>query len=426
MKISSISYLNLDEFYSMIAERSNGVNKNLHFGNKYKELLRNVSIIFNIEELTSYELIFLKMYASKVLITEGTKYDENFVSQNYAEIYERALKPFVNYMYTLNTETDISYDDVFCNMGLLTVSCTATLTGEQLIPIIGFEPRDFFIIGTDKKCIKEAEDPKDNTMDVSYYHKIYSDENMKNYIISQFINSFYKFLLDKATAIEGGTSEYIHKFLYDKIPIPEKNPPLVNNACNIMTVSNSFIAMDFLRDEKEDILKAFTYYKGLKINSNTIIDDTEISFVLDTPMIVFARLFQALPNDRFVTIDNIYETMFNTLRAMDSSDYIPTIPNDELQKKFNVRHKGRIQAVNKSILQSYTKPETMIKKLELTPGYFNIRYMIKITLRDMDSLNEFLNILDEKMYGQKLTADIVRCIITNGKSVYSSLINKDK
>lgn len=421
MKISSISYLNLDEFYSMVVERSNSVNKNLHFGNKYKELLRNVSIIFNIEELTSYELIFLKMYASKILITENAKYDENFVSQNYADIYERSLKPFVNYIQLLNESSEISYDDVFCNMGLLTVSCSVTLTGEQLIPIIGFEPRDFFIIGTNKKCIKEAEDTKNNMMDPSYYHKIYSDENMKNYIISQFINSFYKFLLDKASSIEGGTSEYIHKFLYDKVPIPSNNPPLVNNACSILTVSNSFIAMDFLRDEKEDILKAFTYYRGLNISNDIIIDDTDISFVLDTPMIVFAKLFQALPNDRFVNIDNMYETMFNTLRAMEDSDYIPLIPDDTLQEKFRVRHKGRLQAVNKSILQSYTKPETMIKKLELTPGYFNIRYIIKISLRDMESLNDYLSILNEKMYGQKLTADIVRCIITNGKSVYSSL-----
>lgn len=383
MEIKNINFLNLDTLYQIVLDKFYDPNYDkIKFGRNLSQLLNHIVITLDLSSVSEYEYIYLKMYGTTVTELSNKRFDLEYIQKNYPDVYDSAFK-LISLFSTIDQEKDpnennIDMEGYFTPAGMIIGDCVLTLSGSHLASIISLEPRDFFIKASNNKCIIVNDDPTKNKLDPEYKNQIYTDESVKNFIISEFLTGFYKFLNDKATYIDLASDSFnTGKFLS------------LNNEKKVkmMNLRNPYVLCDFNDDNTALIIHNLNEYKELNLPQKFTIDNTYFEFSIRCEFGVFFELMNFIPYEKFICLENL------NIPAMDTADYnnIPPCPTS-WRDKYENRYKGRITGLIADIHKLYYKPEyNAIKKLEMTENYMLYSFSLLLTLDDIDRyLNQYI------------------------------------
>jgi len=376
MEVKNINFLNLDTLYQIVVEKFYDKNYNqVKFGRNLSQLLNHIVISFELSDVSEYEYIYLKMYSTHITPLVNRHFDVNYVEKNYPEVSNSIIK-WMTLLSTIDMEKDPSIshfdrDSYLTPSGIIIGDCVVALSGAQLATIISLEPRDFFIKATNNKCVIVNEDPSKNKLDPEYKDKIYDDQSVDNYIIAEFINGFYKFLIEKATFIDLASDSFnIGKFLSleDKLMV------------KLMTMRNPYLMCDFIEDDVKDTLNNLNLYKSHNFSKSFTQKNTYFEIRVRSSFGTFFELMNLLPYEKFICIENL------NIPAVESMDIIniPECPK-EWKFKYENRYNGRLKDMVTEISNKYNGIDnSAIKKLALTENYIPYSYSLLLSLEDVD------------------------------------------
>ena len=366
MKINKIEILNLDILYKTITILQNNDDyKNLLFTNEFNQVLNQLVINLDLSDINKFEYIYLKRFSSDISKFNNNKIDKDYVSTNYWDIYNESIKPL---LYLLNDIKNDNYDIDKLNilpLGLYSSDVKISLYGSALANIITYTPHIFFIKATKGKCIDE------NKKFIEDYN-IYT-EDLNSFIISEFIEKFYKYIIDSINTIDLPSSFFIDENFYNRNS---------NNLITLSSLYNREITFDFLNDNSTDINNKLKEYTSSTRDTN--LKDT--------------RIINLLPVDRIISYEPI-SIPINNCRNYEDIPFCPL----EISDKYQVRYTERINSIIGSVVRYYSKDKDVIKKVSLVNGYSKYKYMISLKLSDIE---EYLNI--ECKYELKEIIDIIK------------------
>jgi len=198
-------------------------------------------------------------------------------------------------------------------------------------------------------------------------------EDLNSFIISEFIEKFYRYIIDSINTIDLPSSFFIDENFYNR-----------NNG-NLITLSSLYnreITFDFLNDNSTDINNKLKEYTNSTRDTN--LKDTRINFIVNSSLNSFVDLTSLLPSDRIISYEPISISINNCKNYKD----IPICPL-EISDKYQVRYTERINSVIGSVNRYYNKDKDVIKRVSLVNGYSKYKYMISLKLSDIE---EYLNI----------------------------------
>ena len=408
MNIRNLSFLNIDDLYSILVERSLDENhKNEQFKRNYPHLLTHMSITFHLTEVSLYEYIFLKLCYGNVTELLNRNIDKTYIEKNFNEIYKSSIESFLAYIQAIkNSNKEIDYSNFLLPSGFITGDCVVTLSGHTLESFIGIEPLEYFVKGSENKCINIEE----TRLIPSYKEQIYTDDSLYNYTISLFINKFYKYIVEKVTYIDLISDSAIHSILNS-----------TNKELTMVTVRNPYFTIDFNSDGIEDIMNIFEIYKkDIKAVKAFTMNKTSIEFIINTNLGVFIELLNIFDISRFTSLENFSIACNDGLNINNIID-CPEI----LLDKFENRHSGRMTALITDIDKTYNG-NNLIKLLEATPNYSNFKFSITLLLEEIGEnniLNNYLNNnSNSKDFIKIKTIELLKLIIGYAKSIYKSIV----
>lgn len=380
MRINKIEILNLDILYKTITTLQNNDDyKNLLFTNEFNQVLNQLVINLDLSDINKFEYIYLKRFSSDISKFNNNKIDKDYVSTNYWDIYNESIKPL---LYLLNDIKNDNYDIDKLNilpLGLYSSDVKISLYGSALANIITYTPHIFFIKATKGKCIDE------NKKFIEDYN-IYT-EDLNSFIISEFIEKFYKYIIDSINTIDLPSSFFIDENFYNRNS---------NNLITLSSLYNREITFDFLNDNSTDINNKLKEYTNSSRESN--LKDTRINFIVNSSLNSFVDLINLLPVDRIISYEPI-SIPINNCRNYEDIPFCPL----EISDKYQVRYTERINSIIGSVVRYYSKDKDVIKKVSLVNGYSKYKYMISLKLSDIE---EYLNI--ECKYELKEIIDIIK------------------
>lgn len=415
MEIKNINFLNLDTLYQIVVDKFYDTNYDkIKFGRNLPQLLNHIVITLELSSVSEYEYLYLKMYSTSITKMNDKRYDINYIQKNYPEVYDSTLK-LLTLFSTIDQEKDtkarsLDMDSYFTPAGMIIGDCIVTLSGSQLASIISLEPRDFFIKASNNKCVIVNEDPTKNKLDPDYKSQIYTDESVKNFIISEFITGFYKFLTEKATFIDLASDSFnCGKFLS------------LNNTKKVkmMNLRNPYVMCEFNEDDPSVIISNLNRYKELNFPKKFTINNTYFEFSVRSDFGTFFELMNILPYEKFICLENL------NMPAIDTSEIsnIPECP-DIWKEKYENRYKGRMSGLITDINDKYYRTnDTAIKKLEMTQNYVLYSYSLLLSLHDIDEcLNPYLKEYeDSKDYIVNNTKTTINEIIKYSLAIFKSM-----
>lgn len=413
MEITNINFLNLDTLYQIVIDKFYDHNyNNVKFGRNLTQLLNHVVISLDLSSVSEYEYIYLKMYSTTITKLYNRRYNIDYINKNYPDVSDSLFK-WLTILDTIDKDNDIKSDTMtgyFSPSGSIVGDCCISLSGSQIASIITLEPMDFFIKASDSKCVIANEDPSKNKLDPNYKDKIYTDESVKNFIISEFLTKFYKFLTEKATLIDLASDSFTNgKFL------------LCDNKkkVKLMNLRNPYVMCDFVEDDLKTIVENMKRYKESAMPKEFTINNTQFEILVCSEFCVFFELMNILPYEKFISLENL------NIPASESLDInnAPKCP-DEWERKYENRFYGRIKAFVSELNRSYDTHSNVIKRLAMTENYIPYSYSILLSLDDIDKyLNTYLSDKkDSTEYTDKLTISVINEIIKYTLTFYKSMV----
>ena len=112
MKVNKLSMLNVDMLYKSIIElQKSDKFKEVKFGRNFIQLLNHVSFIFELEDVSRFDYLFLKMYANYVVIINDNNQivDDEYLENNFPEIYQSGLSSLISYINKISEDTNNFY-----------------------------------------------------------------------------------------------------------------------------------------------------------------------------------------------------------------------------------------------------------------------------------------------------------------------------
>ena len=412
MEIKNINFLNIDTLYQIVLDKFYDQNyQNVKFGRNLSQLLNHMAITLELSDVTAYEYLYLKMYSTNITKLYNKNYNIKYYEKNYSEVYDTIIS-FLTFLSNIDMDNSITnnegMDNYLSPSGLILGDCVVALSGSQLASIISLEPRDFFIKASNNKCVIVNDDPMKNKLDPDY--NIYEDENIKNFIISEFLTGFYKFLSEKATFIDLASDSFnFGKFLSKSR----------NSQINILNMRNPYIMCSFNDDKPDVIISNLKKYKELNLDKDFTIKNTYFEISICSEFGVFFELIENLPYDKFICLESLN---IPSLNSCDIS-YIPECP-DIWKDKYRNRYNGRMENIVIDINKKYAVSEqNLIKRLELTRNYIPYSYSLLLSL---DDINNYLNSYikeneNSKDYIIQKTISLIKEIIKFTVNIYKNM-----
>lgn len=364
MKIDKINILNLDTLYKTICTLQNDANyKNYNFNNLYDQVLNQIVINFQLSEVNKFEYIFLKLFCNgNITQLENITIDKNYISNQYWDIYNDSIKPL---MYLINDiENETNYDINKLNLypiSFYTGVVRVTLNGMNLGNIFSYYPNIFFIKATNNEC------RNDNNEFIEDYN-IYKDEKISNYIIGEFYNKFYKFIIDNINNIDLPSNYYIEENFYNKLNNNKVLPSSI--------IDNKSIFIDLINDNMVEVNNRLKEYKK---NNNIDIEDISISYIIESSISTFFDIINILPLECITARDNF----LIPITKYKNKEYIPDCPI-ELENIYNIRFNQRINDIIDNSENIYKSDSDVLKRLSLLGGYVKYKYIINIPLDNIE------------------------------------------
>lgn len=411
MKIDNVILHNIDSFYDLMESKlRHSQYKMAKFGRNFSQLMNHISVTLELSDVTDYEYIYLKMYSTSITEKIYDKMiDEEYIENNYPEVYEAlsSLIPFVN---RVNEEFgDNKYTDYIMPLGAITSSVVITLSGSQLISgLVTLEPSMFFIQSTNGECLYPDMEEKGNEMRFKPGFKI-NEEEFKNYIIRTFISNFYKFMLTRYSYVDIVSDAYNNTYFMNH----------GDNELFISSIQTPFFSFDATNEDGQSLLTKISDYK---IKSNNLHTDrkfkmknTYFEVCIQSSFSVFSKLFEMLPYESFTSMDNFQIPNSNFLNGI-----LVQCP-DELRNSFENRFIGRLSQFAEKC-KTNLDDKTLLKQIEMTPGYIPYLFSIKISFSDIDNyILPYLEDESKKSFTDLKTKEIIENILNFTKKIYSYL-----
>ena len=378
MIVKGVDILNLDDLYLNIVNKSEDAdNKYKHFGKDLAYLYNHTSILFHLMEVNAYEFIFLKMFASSV----GGSFQETYlidsvdryIYKQFPEIYHETdlLRRFIENTMEPEANGRSSYGCEMMPLSSIIGNCTATFTGAQLTHLLGVDPERFFVDESKRKCLKEENN--EIMFSKEYAEKI--DSEFESILIKKLFESFYKFMVNKATSIDLVSDTYIHNLFKS---VPDKGD------ISIKSIRSQYFLIDFTTVNLETLSHTMENYKK-NILSNTGSKfknkDIRLEIACNVDFYTFFCLYYKLSVDKFSCIDGF----ISAANESTNEEFIPEINSEwnDYKKRFNMRLSKMVNEIS----NCYGNKENLIKQLSCTMGYSSIRFIFLINYDDVKELS---------------------------------------
>ena len=365
MKINKIQIMNLDILYKSVTTLQNDDNyKNIFFSNDFNQVLNQIVINLDLSDINKFEYIFLKRYSTSISKFKSDNIDKDYISSNYWDIYQDGIKPL---LYLYNDIKEDGYDINKLNilpLGLFSSDVKISLSGINLVNIITYTPNIFFIKASKGKCIDENNRFRED-------YNIY-DEDLNSFIISEFIEKFYTYIIDSIHSMDLPSSFTIDENYY------KRN----NSIVTLSSLYNRETTFDFLNDDSKEINIRLKEYTNSTRDTN--ISDVKINFIVNSSIDSFIELMNLLPNNRIISFEPLSVPIQNNKNYLD----IPRCPN-EIYNKYGIRYNERIKSLIDISNIRYKDNKDVIKRVSLLNGYSKYNYMIGLKLSDIE---EYLDI----------------------------------
>lgn len=421
MKISKIQLLNIDELYKIVLKKDEDpeYSKNF-FGPKINQLYSHMEISFEIDEINLMEYFFMKLFSSRIssimryIITEEEEI-KNLANKYFDQLVETygdgSKVSYIEKLYEAFKYEKGSSNNPFTyqNMtppGFKFGSCFVSLTGPELYHILGVNPKQFFLINSDKEKL----------FDGNKYSKTYNcneDDTLKNSIISIFINEFYKFITGYIKNIDILSEVFCKKFTECKNGDEyEFYKPMILN------LRHPLVTIDYTSDNTDTIVNNLKRYSE-QIENYTIyqgnikqefFNESIIEVKATTSFNEFLLLFELLPKGSFNSIDNI----LGTIKLGKDMNYLPKSLNKLIQPITPIQEKVLKNFID-NVTKAYDNGENLIKSVFTIMGYSPFSFTISI------SFSEIKNIIDSiSLYGN---APGTLCVLKFLESIYNTSEN---
>lgn len=364
MKIDKINLLNIDDLYEAVVNKQN--DKDYHsrpFGMNLPQFLSHMTIMFDISEINEFEYIFMKNYVRTI---SPFIYDmkTDYVKKQFEEVYDLSVEPLLSTLRNILDNNPNKSVSSLLPLGFITGRTTVVLSGESISLITGLDPTLFFL--KYKATLDIVEQPgRENKLDMEM-KELLSSESFINFLISNFINNFYKFMLDKMMMIDPASEAFNHSMYLNKY----------KPGVNVLSIQSYDFLINFTMSDTVALLSKLDEFKENHKGENTLhlLQTINIEFGMFTDVEVFFELYNTLPFDRFTSIENFVSINDASMKST------PVIPS--FATTYEKRINSRINSLKDMISKSYADKSSLMKKLMLTFGYTKMKYTINISLFD--------------------------------------------
>ena len=270
MIISEISYLNFDKLYGLLCKKScNEKTRDTRFLRNLPQLISHVSLNMRINSLTEYEYVFLKFFASNVVKLREFEIDETYVKYTFPEIENEALSQIAVFKDIDSTHPNQRISRMYTPSGFNTTDAVVSFTGSNLLWLLTLSPEQFFIKATENKCLNEDGSLKED-------YPLFDNDEFSNFIITEFIHQFYKFMRERASYVDLISDAYNHQiFLKHDI----------TKTVTFLNIRNPEFVVNF---SEASMIQKLNEYKSLGKPKAFTIENTEVEIAIRAPFTVFS------------------------------------------------------------------------------------------------------------------------------------------
>lgn len=404
MIIQRVLLSNIDELYEAIAIGKHNPEYGHKPGSNINNLLQRVSITFDIDDITIFELFILKRFTNaSVIIPQASFYDNEALGERYTDVIDNMIK----LSDIINHDSDIKFNinQYFLTTGCLSKNVTVSLTGTNLFSIFGTMPDLFFMQAFDFQ------------VDSDFTPKINDYKVLEETIINKFVNNFYSYLQSTVNNIDMVTDSYINSNYYSFIDDSETN-------VSISDVNTPYGSLHLFGDKSKDANETIPKMKELFTD---IVDDvrafpyraTEICFVVNCSFYTFLEMSLALSRNFF--IDN---QDFKTLFIEDSKMIVP-----KGLTKYSMRIGTKLNDIRNMVSEVSSSKANNLIRYKFVPLNTCFKFSMKLSLNDISSdILKYRKSVEDGIYGKDsaLTNEVLLVldsIINNSKIIYNLISN---
>lgn len=386
MKVERVSLLNIDDLYEAVLRKQNDEDYRFkQFGMNLPQLLSHMSISFSLSEVSAFEYIFLKNYVRTLTPFEKDhSFNISYIENNFKDIYETGIDPLFGLLKTINIDKNI---DSLLPLGIITGKTTVNLSGEGLVSVIGLDPTTFFI--NFKKTLNiPTQLEVENFLDAEM-KELLEDESFINYVISSFINNFYKFMMDKIMYLDPVSEAFNHSLYMDRY----------RSGLKVLSLQSYDFLINFESSNNSAIFELLDKYKNDHLNESVVnkMDSLKVELGMKTDLHTFFILYNILPLECFTSVESFITV--NEASHMSRNIHIPR----ELQQVYGKRCNSRLTTLLSEINAKYSDKSNIVKKFMLTMGYAHIKYTISLSILDY---NRYLSNIDISKLDEETAANI--------------------
>lgn len=400
MRIDNIMMSNVDMLYSATVPRGNDdkFGRTRIFTKNIESVYNKAFITFELSEVTLLEVFLMKRFASSVMISEGSEFND-YDSEE--------LRSVIQNLITMENDEDITIkpDTLLLSSDIVEKRVVATFSGLNLSSIITSFPHRFFA-----PIIIEAKNDPSITMDnlpIELPTDDITAEKIKDGLIESFLVNFYQYCSDEYDKIDI-CSDAVNRTMYhdmvtkkECVQIVEISSPtgMVN-----FTDKDSFSMESLKNAQRIKELK-----KGFIVSEDQLMKNIYVTISVVSSLNTFLYLSFGLPNH----IINDY----TNLKLLLNPDHVD-FPGEWEPYKTRITTKY-------DYMESRLKSDANSKKVDLKtylsiPLYRPIYYTLRLSLYDINyELNDFCNgiykSINNKCYVKKELENIVNQIIMAGK-----------
>ena len=364
MKVKKVSLLNIDDLYEAVLRKQNDQDYRFkHFAMNYPQLLSHMSISFELEEVSMIEYIFLKNYVRNTSpFIEDSEVNFEYLKTNYGKMGS-SIDPLFNLVKGLNDEFKDKTTDMMLPLGFVLGSATVPLSGEAITLVTGLDPVLFFL--QFKKTLDISQELSQENMLHPEMKDMLAGEEFVNFIISNFFNNFYKFMLDKIMYIDTASDAFNHSMYFNKFKI----------GSTLLSLRSYDFLINFLESDTSNIMETLDEFKvnNKWKNQLSILESVQLEFGMNTDLLTFFTLYNALPLDRFTSVESF-------IAVNKSSETVYVTPPEYAHQQYGRRCISRMNTLKDDIKKYYSDSREVLKQFSLTFGYARIRYTIQISL----------------------------------------------
>ena len=394
MRVLSVNTLNLDKLYKTCAFQVNETN-NVKFGSNIFELYNNIEISFGLSDVTPIDAFFLKEITTKTTKLVDLEIDSD--NLDYDTNVRRYAKYVRNIMEDSSVKSDEKWDYPFLYgpAHILKGKMGVSISGSDLVSILGNEPSDFFLKATSGTCADNVSGPISFKTDFDL-----NDSNISAFLAKLFLDSFNRRMKNRFSLIDEISDTGINKYFVQH-----------ESLIKLKSVRNPYLVIDFKNTESKVWKKDVDNYKELMSSSfykeinNDILKITEFEVECYSNLSTLIELYLALPKRFFITVED-FRIPFSF-----KDIYIPSDYPEKIAATLTRRYEEMQTSIDTLQSSAYDK---------ISHTYLNskISYTMKLSLED---INLYINQLMKNKSLSVESISILVSILKFAKSIYSSI-----